>query len=86
MRGRIPLQQGEIFNEADLVGSRTLLENEFQNRGYVYAQVLLEYRIDKQARTARVIYSVGGGQMHRRTRIEATSRDLDSSAASSLPQ
>ena len=80
MRGRIPLQQGEIFNEADLVGSRTLLENEFQNRGYVYAQVLLEYRIDKQARTASVIYSVDAGDQYTigETRIEGYDpEDLD---------
>lgn len=80
MRGRIPLQQGEIFNEADLVGSRSLLENEFQNRGYVYAQVLLEYRIDKQARTASVIYSVDAGDQYTigETRIEGYDpEDLD---------
>jgi outer membrane protein assembly complex protein YaeT len=80
MRDRIPLRQGEIFNEADLVGSRTLLENEFQNRGYVYAQVLLEYRIDKQARTASVIYSVDAGDQYTigETRVEGYDpEDLD---------
>jgi outer membrane protein assembly complex protein YaeT len=64
MRGRIPLQQGEVFNEPDLLTSRTLLENEFQNRGYVYATVLLEYRIDKDERTASVTYSVDAGDQY----------------------
>jgi outer membrane protein assembly complex protein YaeT len=64
MRGRIPLRQDEVFNEPDLLTSRTLLENEFQNRGYVYATVLLEYRIDKDARTASVTYSVDAGDQY----------------------
>ena len=64
MRDRIPLKQEEVFNEPDLVTSRTLLENEFQNRGYVYATVLLEYRIDKDERTASVTYSVDAGDQY----------------------
>ena len=64
MRERIPLQQGEEFNEPDLLESRGLLENEFQNRGYVYATVLLEYRIDKDERTASVTYSVDAGDQY----------------------
>ena len=64
MRDRIPLKQDEVFNEPDLVASRTLLETEFLNRGYVYAQVLLEYRIDKDARTAEVTYSVDTGDQY----------------------
>jgi outer membrane protein assembly complex protein YaeT len=80
MRRRIPLQQGEVFNEADLVASRSMLENEFKNRGYVYATVLLEYRIDKAARTARVVYSVDAGDQYTigETRIEGyDTEDLD---------
>jgi outer membrane protein assembly complex protein YaeT len=80
MRDRIPLQQGEVFNEVDLLASRTLLENEFQNRGYVYAQVLLEYRIDKEERTATVTYSVDTGDQYTigETRIEGYDpEDLD---------
>lgn len=64
MRGRIPLQQGEIFNEADLLASRDILETAFKNRGYAFAQVLLEYRIDKQARSARVTYTVDPGDQY----------------------
>jgi outer membrane protein assembly complex protein YaeT len=64
MRDRIPLKQDEVFNEPDLLASRTLLETEFLNRGYVYAQVLLEYRIDKDARTAEVTYSVDTGDQY----------------------
>lgn len=55
---RIPLKDGEIFNEADLVASRDILESEFQNRGYAFAQVLLEYRIRKEERGAAVTYTV----------------------------
>jgi outer membrane protein insertion porin family len=53
-----------VFNEPDLLESRALLENEFQNRGYVYATVLLEYRIDKNERTASVTYSVDAGDQY----------------------
>ena len=77
MRKRIPLQQGEVFNEPDLLTSRTLLENEFQNRGYVYATVLLEYRIDKDVRIASVTYSVDAGDQYYigETRIEGYDPD-----------
>lgn len=77
MRDRIPLQQGEVFSEADLLASRTLLEQEFQNQGYVYATVLLEYRIDREARTARVVYSVDAGDQYTigETRIEGYDPD-----------
>ena len=80
MRDQIPLQQDEVFNEPDLLESRTLLENEFQNRGYVYATVLLEYRIDKDERTASVTYSVDAGDQYYvgETRIEGYDpEDLD---------
>ena len=77
MRDQIPLQQDEVFNEPDLLESRTLLENEFQNRGYVYATVLLEYRIDKDERTASVTYSVDAGDQYYvgETRIEGYDPD-----------
>ena len=77
MRERIPLQQEEVFNEPDLLASRTLLENEFQNRGYVYATVLLEYRIDKDERIASVTYSVDAGDQYYvgETRIEGYDQD-----------
>ena len=77
---RIPLKQGEVFNEEDLLASRILLENEFKNRGYAYATVLLEYRIDKEVRTAEVIYSVDAGDQYYigETRIEGYDpEDLD---------
>ncbi|HET6617222.1 MAG TPA: outer membrane protein assembly factor BamA [Gemmatimonadota bacterium] len=77
MIGRIPLKQGEVFNEADLLASRILLESEFKNRGYAYATVLLEYRIDKEVRTAEVIYSVDAGDQYYigETRIEGYDPD-----------
>lgn len=64
LREALPLKQGEIFNEADLVASRTLLENGFQDRGYAFATVLLEYRIRKEARSASVTYTVVPGEVY----------------------
>ena len=64
IRRALPLEQGEIFNEADLVGSRTFLENGFQDRGYAFATVLLEYRIRKEAHTASVTYTVVPGDVY----------------------
>ncbi|MGH7543279.1 MAG: outer membrane protein assembly factor BamA [Gemmatimonadota bacterium] len=64
IRRALPLEQGEIFNEADLVESRTFLENGFQDRGYAFATVLLEYRIRKEARTASVTYTVVPGEVY----------------------
>lgn len=64
IRRALPLEQGEIFNEADLVNSRTLLENGFQDRGYAFATVLLEYRIRKEAHTASVTYTVVPGDVY----------------------
>lgn len=64
MRQRIPLQDGDVFNEADLFASRDTLEIAFRNRGYAYAQVLLEYRIDKPAHSARVAYTVDAGDRY----------------------
>lgn len=64
IREALPLKQDEIFNEADLVASRTLLENGFQDRGYAFATVLLEYRIRKEARSASVTYTVVPGEVY----------------------
>ena len=64
IRRALPLEQGEIFNEADLVATRTFLENGFQDRGYAFATVLLEYRIRKEARTASVTYTVVPGEVY----------------------
>jgi outer membrane protein insertion porin family len=64
LRDRIPLKEDEIFNEADLVASRDLLENEFKNRGYAFAQVLLEYRIRKEEHQAAVTYTVAPGEVY----------------------
>ncbi|MGH7589698.1 MAG: outer membrane protein assembly factor BamA [Gemmatimonadota bacterium] len=64
IRRALPLEQGEIFNEADLVASRTLLENGFQDRGYAFATILLEYRIRKEAHAASVTYTVVPGEVY----------------------
>lgn len=60
----LPLARGEIFNEADLHASRDTLESILQNRGYAFAQVLLEYRIRKDERRARVSYGVAPGDVY----------------------
>lgn len=62
LRDRMPLQLGDVFNEEALLASRDLVEAEFKNRGYAFAQVLLEYRIRKDAYTASISYSVDSGE------------------------
>lgn len=64
IRDAMPLDQGEIFNEADLIASRELLENGFQDRGYAFATVLLEYRIRKDEHRASVTYTVVPGDIY----------------------
>jgi outer membrane protein insertion porin family len=60
----MPLKQGEVFTETDLRASRDTLEAAFQNRGYAFATVLLEYRIRKELRSAAVTYSVDPGDVY----------------------
>lgn len=60
----MPLEQGEIFTEADLQASRDTLEAAFQNRGYAFATVLLEYRIRKVERSATVTYTIDPGEFY----------------------
>lgn len=81
VRARLPLQQGEVFNEADLVASRELLENGFRDRGYPFATVLTEYRIRKDERTASITYTVDTGGVYyigdiRIEGVEASDADL----------
>jgi len=65
LRERIPLRRGEVFNEADLQRSREVLEEALKNQGYAFAQVLLEYRIRKEERTASVTYTLALGDLYR---------------------
>ncbi len=64
LRDRLPMKAGAIFKEDDLVASRDMLESEFKNGGFAFAQVLLEYRIRKAQRTATVTYSVDPGDVY----------------------
>lgn len=64
IRQVMPLKQGEVFNEADLIASRNLLENGFQDRGYAFATVLLEYRIRKEEHRASITYTVVPGDVY----------------------
>ena len=64
LRDRLPMKAGAIFKEDDLIASRNMLESGFKNRGFAFAQVLLEYRIRKAQRTATVTYSVDPGDVY----------------------
>ncbi len=64
IREAMPLKQDGIFNEADLLASRNLLENGFQDRGYAFATVLLEYRIHKEEHRASITYTVVPGEVY----------------------
>lgn len=75
LRERIPLEEDEIFTEADLLASRDILENEFKNRGYAFAQVLLEYRIRKEERSATVTYTVAPGEIYTFGEVEVTGHE-----------
>ncbi len=64
LRDRMPLQQGDVFTEREINASRDTLEGAFQNRGYAFATVLLEYRIRRDQRTAAVTYTVDPGDLY----------------------
>ncbi|MDX1660501.1 MAG: outer membrane protein assembly factor BamA [Gemmatimonadota bacterium] len=64
LREHLPLKEGEIFNEQNLQASRDTLETMLKNRGYAFAQVLLEYRIRKDERRASVAYSAAPGDVY----------------------
>jgi outer membrane protein assembly complex protein YaeT len=78
LRDRLPMRVGEVFKEEDLIASRDMLENEFKNRGFAFAQVLLEYRIRKTEQTATVTYSVDPGGVYYFGQIDV-SEAVDSS-------
>ncbi len=81
LRRRIPLKTGQVFTEANLLNSRDLLETEFKNRGYAFAQVLLEYRIRKAERAATVTYSVDAGELYSIGEIDVSGTISDSDVA-----
>lgn len=62
--GHVPLQVGEVFTEAELLAGRDTLEALLRNRGHAFAQVLLEYRIRKEQRTATVAYTADPGDVY----------------------
>ncbi|MFN2382833.1 MAG: outer membrane protein assembly factor BamA [Gemmatimonadota bacterium] len=61
---RMPMKEGEIFTEVDLIASRDTLENAHKNNGHAFADVLLEYRIRKDAHSAVVAYTVVPGDLY----------------------
>jgi len=72
---RMPLRQGDIFTENELHASRDTLEAAFQNRGYAFATVLLEYRIRREQRTAAVTYTVDPGELYYFGQVRVTGED-----------
>lgn len=74
---RMPLKQRQIFTEVDLRASRDTLEATFQNRGYAFATVLLEYRIRREQRTATVTYTVDPGDLYYFGAVHITEGDPD---------
>ncbi len=68
-RRGLSLHEGEVFNEARIDSAESALQTTFQNRGYAFAEVLKEYRIDKDERRATVIFTVDAGQLYRFGRV-----------------
>ncbi len=62
--GNVPLQVGDVFTELDLQAGRDTLESLLKNRGHAYAQVLLEYRIRKEQRSATITYTADPGDVY----------------------
>ncbi|MFN2431641.1 MAG: outer membrane protein assembly factor BamA [Gemmatimonadota bacterium] len=61
----IPLQEGDVFSEARIDSAQAILMAEFQNLGHAFADVLKEYSIRKDARSATVTFSVHPGDVYR---------------------
>jgi outer membrane protein insertion porin family len=74
---RMPLKQDEVFTEVDLQASRDTLEAAFQNRGYAFATVLLEYRIRKEERSASVTYTIDSGDIYYFGDVQVVGEDPD---------
>lgn len=65
LRQWVPLREGDTFSEARVDSAQAILTAHFQNSGHAFAEVLKEYRIDKNARSATVIFSVYPGDVYR---------------------
>lgn len=65
VREDLPLKEAEVFNESDLHASRDTMEAVLQHRGYAFGQVLMEYRIRKELRSAAVTYTAVPGRIYR---------------------
>lgn len=64
LRQHVPLQVGRVFTELELLAGRDTLEALLKNRGHAYAQVLLEYRIRREQRTATLTYTADPGDVY----------------------
>jgi outer membrane protein assembly complex protein YaeT len=65
----LPIQEGDVFSEARIDSAQAEITATYQNRGHAFAEVLKEYRIDKNARRATVIFTVYEGGVYRFGRI-----------------
>jgi outer membrane protein assembly complex protein YaeT len=72
LRQTLSLREGDVFSEARIDSAQATLTATLQNRGYAFAEVLKEYRIDKEARRATLIFTAYPGGLYRfgRVRIE----------------
>jgi outer membrane protein assembly complex protein YaeT len=68
-RRGVPLKEGDVFNEARIDSTDAVLKGRFQNRGYAFAEVLKEYRIDKDTRRATVVFTVDADGLYRFGRL-----------------
>jgi outer membrane protein assembly complex protein YaeT len=63
--GRTSLREGDVFSEARIDSAQATLTAYFQNRGHAFAEVLKEYRIDKDARSATLTFTADPGDVYR---------------------
>jgi outer membrane protein insertion porin family len=64
-RQQITLREGDVFSEARIDSAEAILTAYLQNRGYAFAEILKEYRIDKKARSAAVTFTAYPGGLYR---------------------
>jgi outer membrane protein assembly complex protein YaeT len=65
LAGQLRIREGDVFSEARIDSSRARVTAYLQNRGYAFAEVLLEYRIRKDERSAVVGFTAYPGERWR---------------------
>ena len=64
-RKQLSLQEGDVFSEARIDSAQATLTAYLQNHGYAFAEVLKEYRIDKEQRSATLVFTAYPGDLYR---------------------